>query len=146
MYEFTQPIEMRFNELIAGTRGDLAIKVYGDDYQILEELGTQISQILKTIPGSEDVRITQAEGLPTLNVKINKRGDQSLGTARKRGSGCRCHWSGWQQGGTVFEGDRRFDMFVRLPQDLRNNLSALEMLPVLLPERKGGTFLLLMFL
>ena len=62
LFEFTQPIEMRFNELIAGTKGDVAIKIYGDDYTLLENIGSQISQVLRKIPGSEDLTVTQAEG------------------------------------------------------------------------------------
>jgi cobalt-zinc-cadmium resistance protein CzcA len=138
MYEFTQPIEMRFNELIAGTRGDLALKVYGDDYSVLERLGTQISQILKKIPGSEDVRVTQADGLPTLNVEVNKEATSRLGLRGKDVLEVISTAVGGHKVGTVFEGDRRFDILVRLPQGLRSNLAELEMLPVVLPEVKKG--------
>jgi len=138
MYEFTQPIEMRFNELIAGTRGDLAIKVYGDDYAMLESLGMQISQILKKIPGSEDVSVTQADGLPTLNVEIKKEAVSRLGLRGKDVLEVVSTALGGNKVGSVFEGDKRFDIFVRLPQDLRHNLAALETLPIVLPDKERG--------
>lgn len=138
-YEFTQPIEMRFNELIAGTRGDLAIKVYGDDYVALEKLGTQISQILAKISGSEDIRSTQAEGQPTLDIQVKKEAVSRLGLRGKDVFEVVSAAIGGSPAGTVFEGDRRFDIFIRLPQEMRHNIALLETLPIALPREKGGT-------
>lgn len=136
IYEFTQPIEMRFNELIAGTRGDVAIKVYGDDYAVLERLGNQISQVLKTIPGADDISVTQAEGQPTLDVEINQDAMSRLGLRGKDILDVISTAVGGSKAGTVFEGDRRFDIFIRLPQSLRHDISALERLPVVLPLKE----------
>ncbi len=138
-YEFTQPIEMRFNELIAGTRGDLAIKVYGDDYVALEKLGTQISQILAKISGSEDIRSTQAEGQPTLDIQVKKEAVSRLGLRGKDVFEVVSAAIGGSPAGTVFEGDRRFDIFIRLPQEMRHNIALIETLPIALPREKGGT-------
>jgi cobalt-zinc-cadmium resistance protein CzcA len=138
LYEFTQPIEMRFNELIAGTRGDLAIKLYGDDYGILEKVGGEISQTLRKIPGSEDVSVTQADGQPTLEVTLNSETMGRLGLRGKDIMDVVSTAIGGSRVGTLFEGDRRFDIFVRLPQAMRHDLAALDMLPVVLPDRERG--------
>ena len=132
LYEFTQPIEMRFNELIAGTRGDLAIKIYGDDYKVLEKLGTHITQVVSTIAGSEDLRATQAEGQPTLDIGINNEALSRLGLSGKDVFDVISTAIGGKEAGTVFEGDRRFDIVIRLPQVLRHDMASLESLPVVL--------------
>ncbi len=136
LYEFTQPIEMRFNELIAGTRGDLAIKVYGDDYNTLERLGTQVTQVLRKIPGSEDISATQAQGQPTLDFAINRDALSRLGLHSHDVFDVISTAIGGSPAGTIFEGDRRFDLVVRLPQHLRHDIETLEALPVLLPNRE----------
>lgn len=133
LYEFTQPIEMRFNELIAGTRGDLAIKIYGDDYTVLEKLGTRISHVVSSIPGAVDLRATQAEGQPTLNIGINNEAMSRLGLNGDDVFDVISTAIGGKQAGTIFEGDRRFDIVIRLPQNLRHDFAALETLPVVLP-------------
>ncbi len=140
IYEFTQPIEMRFNELIAGTRGDLAIKIYGDDYAVLETIGNAISQSVRKIQGSEDVSVTQADGQPTLNIEINKVAISRLGLKTKDVLNVVSTAIGGSRVGTLFEGDRRFDIFVRLPQNLRHDISALETLPVVLPHSQKFSY------
>ncbi len=139
IYEFTQPIEMRFNELIAGTRGDLAIKIYGDDYAILEKVGSQISHILRTIPGAEDISATQAEGMPTFDISIDRESASRLGLRIKDIFDLVTTAIGGTRAGTLFEGDRRFDIFVRLPEAMRHDLTTLENLPVLLPDEHRGS-------
>ncbi len=133
LYEFTQPIEMRFNELIAGTRGDLAIKVYGDDYTVLEKLGSRISSIVSAIPGAEDLSATQADGQPTLAIEINNEAMSRLGLNGTDVFDVISTAIGGKKVGTIFEGDRRFDIVIRLPQHLRHDLTTLETLPVILP-------------
>ncbi len=139
LYEFTQPIEMRFNELIAGTRGDLAIKIYGDDYVKLEKIGNQVAHLLKHIPGSEDVSGTQAQGQPTLDFAINREAISRLGLHGDDVFDVVSTAIGGRTVGTIFEGDRRYDVLIRLPQELRHNVGAIEALPVILHER-GGSF------
>jgi heavy metal efflux system protein len=134
LYEFTQPIEMRFNELIAGTRGDLAIKVYGDDYRVLEKMGSQILQVVSGIQGAEDLRATQAEGQPSLDIGINHETLSRLGLTGNAVFDVVSTAIGGKRVGTIFEGDRRFDIVIRLPQDLRHNINALATLPVVLPS------------
>lgn len=141
IYEFTQPIEMRFNELIAGSRGDLAIKIYGDDYTILEKIGNQVMHVVKKIPGAEDISSTQAEGMPSLEITIDKNNASRLGLRGKDIFNVLETAIGGTKAGTLFEGDRRFDIFVRLPDSLRNNLEALANLPIILPhEKKNHSF------
>lgn len=133
-YEFTQPIQMRFNELISGVRSDLAIKVYGDDMDTLMEIGTRIDAVLNTVPGAADVQLEQTTGLPMTTVTprrevlyrygINVADVQELvGMAL-----------GGQVAGQVFEGDARFDLVVRLPEQLRSDPATLANLPVPLPD------------
>jgi cobalt-zinc-cadmium resistance protein CzcA len=132
-YEFTQPIQMRFNELLAGVRGDLAIKVFGDEFEPLLRNAGQIANVLKTTRGATDIKVEQASGLSVLDITVNKaeiarRGlslaavQEVIGTA-----------IGGRTAGAVFEGDRSFDIVVRLPEDIRGDLDALKNLPVSLP-------------
>lgn len=132
-YEFTQPIQMRFNELIAGVRGDLAIKIFGDEFEPLLQSANQVAAILRTTEGAVDVKVEQASGLSVLDIAVDKaeiarRGlslasvQEVIGTA-----------IGGRDAGMVFEGDRRFNIVVRLPEDVRNDLDALKNLPVSLP-------------
>jgi cobalt-zinc-cadmium resistance protein CzcA len=137
LYEFTQPIEMRFNELIAGTRGDLAIKIYGDDYISLEKIGSHVAQILRTISGAEDIQTTQAEGQPTIDFEISHEAISRLGLKTGDIYDVISHAIGGDRVGTVFEGDRRFDIFIRLSSDLRHDLSTIETLPIVLPDRQN---------
>ncbi len=135
-FEFTQPIEMRFNELIAGAKGDLVIRIYGDDYALLDKIGTQMTQTLKKIPGSEDVTATQAEGQPTLTIEIKNEAISRLGLHGKDVFDVVAAAIGGNKVGTLFEGDRRFDVFIRLPQELRHDIAVLETLPIVLPGRE----------
>jgi cobalt-zinc-cadmium resistance protein CzcA len=136
-YEFTQPIEMRFNELISGVRADVAVKVYGDDLDTLLALGGEIEATLSEVPGGADVTLEQMTGLPMLTV-LPRRAvlarygldiadvQDVVGTA-----------IGGKAVGEIFEGDQRFDLVIRLPEQLRNDPAALESLPVPLP---GGGY------
>lgn len=140
-YEFTQPIQMRFNELIGGTRGDLAVKIYGDDYVTLEKVGQQISHILQQIPGSEDIKESQAQGQPTLDIQINKEAISRLGLTESDVLEAAATAIGGSNAGVVFEGDRRFELMVRLPEHLRSDLKTLERLPILLPNHQRNHLL-----
>jgi cobalt-zinc-cadmium resistance protein CzcA len=136
-YEFTQPIEMRMNELIAGVRSDVAVKVFGDDLETLRELGERIAAILEGVPGAADVKAEQIAGLPMLEIDIDRDALARYGLSQDEVHAVVRTAIGGSVGAQVFEGDRRFDVVVRLPETLRTDLAALERLPILLPEHVG---------
>jgi cobalt-zinc-cadmium resistance protein CzcA len=136
-YEFTQPIEMRFNELIAGVRSDVAVKIFGDDLAALLETGEAIAQVLENIPGAADVKAEQISGLPMLEIAIDRAALARFGLSQEEVQEVVRTAIGGSVAGQLFEGDRRFDIVVRLPENLRANLDALERLPILLPEHSG---------
>ena len=133
-YEFTQPIQMRFNELIAGVRGDIAIKVFGEEFGPMLRAANQIASILRSTKGAEDVRVEQATGLPFLKIKIDKAGIARLGLSISAVQDAIGAAIGGLEAGVVFEGDRRFPIIVRLNDKVRENLEALKHLPVELPS------------
>lgn len=133
-YEFTQPIEMRFNELIAGVRSDVAVKLYGDNFEQLQITAEQIARLLKTIKGAADVKVAQTAGLPVLEIKIKREAAKRLGLNVSDILGAVSKAVGGDKAGILFEGDRRFDIIVRLPPYVRENPIALGNLPILLPH------------
>jgi cobalt-zinc-cadmium resistance protein CzcA len=137
-YEFTQPIQMRFNELISGVRSDVAVKVFGDDMDTLNETAGQISKVLADVPGAEDVKVEQTTGLPMLSVQIDREKAARLGLNVADIQDTLATALGGTEAGAVFEGDRRFDILVRLPERLRGDLDALGQLPIRLPGGASG--------
>jgi cobalt-zinc-cadmium resistance protein CzcA len=135
-YEFLQPIQMRFNELIAGVRAELAVKVFGDDFDTLVEVGKQIGGVVSGVRGSADVAIEQATGLPVLTITPNREAMARLGLNVSDLQDFVATATGGASAGTFYEGDRRADIVVRLPDALRANSEMLRGLPVPLPE--GG--------
>ena len=133
-YEFTQPIQMRFNELIAGVRSDLAVKVYGDDLDTLVELSEQIEAVVASVPGAADVRTEQATGLPMLTVIPDRERLRYYGLDIATVQEALRIAIGGESVSQVFEGDKRFDLVVRLPEDLRTDIEALKRLPIRIPE------------
>jgi len=133
-YEFTQPIQMRFNELISGVRSDVAVKVYGDDLDVMTGVGKQIEATLETIAGAADVKIEQTTGLPMLTVHLDREAIARYGLAVAEVQEIVSTALGGTTVGQVFEGDRRFDLVVRLPEKLRTDLDALGELPIPLPR------------
>jgi cobalt-zinc-cadmium resistance protein CzcA len=133
-YEFTQPIQMRFNELIAGVRSDVAVKVFGDDFAAMQASAQAIAQVLQEIRGAADVKVEQTEGLPALTVQIDRQAIARYGLSVADVQDVVAAAVGGREAGQVFEGDRRFDLVVRLPDELRRDLAALEDLPVPLPR------------
>ena len=87
-YEFTQPIQMRFNELIAGVRSDVAVKVYGDDFDAMQTTAAAIAQVLQSVPGAADVKVEQTSGLPVLSVLIDRAAIARYGLERGGRAGC----------------------------------------------------------
>ncbi len=134
-YEFTQPIQMRFNELIAGVRSDLAVKVFGDDLGQLLEVGEEIAAVLGGIQGAADVKVEQVTGLPLMSVHLKRDVMARLGLTTADVQEVVSVAMGGRECGQVFEGDRRFDIVVRLPEHLRSDVDALKRLPVPLPAR-----------
>lgn len=134
-YEFTQPIQMRFNELIAGVRGDVAIKVYGDDFDAMRRTAEGILAVLQGIRGAADTKIEQTTGLPVLTVDIDRDAVARYGLSMADVQDVVAAAMGGREAGLVFEGDRRFDLVVRLPEALRGKLETLETLPIPLPSR-----------
>lgn len=133
-YEFTQPIQMRFNELIAGVRSDVAVKVYGDDFDAMNKIAMQISGILRTIPGAADVKVEQTTGLPVLDFKIKRDRMARLGLNVNDVLNIISIAIGGREAGVVFEGDRKYDIIIKLPEGLRGNLALLENLPIFLKK------------
>ncbi|MGD2075748.1 MAG: CusA/CzcA family heavy metal efflux RND transporter [Gammaproteobacteria bacterium] len=129
-YEFTQPIQMRFNELISGVRSDLAVKVYGDDLDTLKGLAERIERVVATVPGAADVRSEQITGLPMLSVTPDREHLAYYGLDVAAVQNALRIATGGETVGQVFEGDRRFDIVVRLPERLRTDLDALARLPI----------------
>jgi cobalt-zinc-cadmium resistance protein CzcA len=138
-YEFIQPIQMRFNELIAGVRSDVAVKVFGDDRDVLAELGDRIESVLSSVSGAADTKVEQTTGLPLLTIQL-KRGEMArLGLNVKDVQDLVEVAFGGKVAGQVFEGDRRFDIVVRLPERLRVNPDEMGRLPVPLPLERIAT-------
>ena len=137
-YEFTQPIEMRFNELIAGVRSDLAVKVFGDDLDVMLVQARRIARILNEIPGAADVKAEQVTGLPLMTVDIDRTAIARYGLDVADVQDVVAIAIGGKSAGSLWEGDRRFDLVVRLPEDARLDLHALEFLPVPLPRQDAG--------
>ena len=137
-YEFTQPVQMRMNELIAGVRADVAIKLFGDDLDQLLESGKAIETVVKGIDGAEDVKLEQVTGLPVLSVTPKREMLARYGVSVTAVQDAVATATGGRKAGEVFEGDRRFDIVVRLPEINRTNLDALGQLPIGLPGEGAG--------
>jgi len=133
-YEFTQPIQMRFNELISGVRSDVAVKLYGDDFAVMEKTGASIMQVLQGIEGAADTKVEQTSGLPFLEIKLDRPAIARYGLNVSDVLDVLTIAVGGREAGLVFQGDRRFDILVRLPDSLRQDLAVIENLPILLPE------------
>ncbi len=129
-YEFTQPIEMRFNELISGVRSDLGIKLYGDDLAVLETQAQKVLQVLNQVPGVADAKAEVLSGQPMLVVKPKRVALAQYGVSLETVQAAVTTAIGGQQVGFIYQGDRRFNLVVRLPESLRNNPQKLAQLPV----------------
>jgi cobalt-zinc-cadmium resistance protein CzcA len=132
-YEFTQPIQMRFNELLSGVRSDVAVKVFGDNMDTMNATASAIAQVLEKVAGGADVKVEQTTGLPMLTIQIDREKSARLGINVSDVQEVIGTAIGGREAGTVFEGDRRFDIVVRLPDKLRTDLEAIKRLPIRLP-------------
>ena len=136
-YEFIQPVQMRFNELIAGVRSEVAVKIYGDDLDTLVDIGGQVETLLQSVEGNADVQSEQVIGLPMLTVTPNRASLARYGMNVADVQRTLSTFIGGTTAGQIFEGDRRFDIVVRLLDDRRENIDAIGRLPVVLPDRTG---------
>ncbi len=129
-YEFSQPIQLRFNELISGVRSDLGIKIYGDDLDILVNAAQSVASVVSTIPGSADVNVEQVTGLPILSIIPDRKRLQRYGLNVMDVQNTVQVALGGRKVGQIFEGDRRFDLIVRLPDLLRKDIDEIKRLPI----------------
>lgn len=132
-YEFSQPIQLRFNELISGVRADLGIKVFGDDLEQLLSSAQAIQSVVQGIDGAADVRVEQVSGLPVLSVIPDRSALARYGLNVQAVQDLVATAVGGTSAGLIFDGDRRFELVVRLPERLRQDTAVLERLPLLLP-------------
>ncbi|MBA1245847.1 MULTISPECIES: efflux RND transporter permease subunit [Pseudomonas] len=136
-YEMSQPIQLRFNELISGVRSDVGVKVFGDDMAVLNQTANQIAATLQKVEGASEVKVEQTSGLPVLTINVDRekaaRFGLNIGTVQDAISIA----VGGRQAGTLYEGDRRFDITVRLPEELRTDVSTLSQLLIPLPTQTG---------
>ena len=132
-YDFSQPIQLRFNELISGVRSDVAVKIFGDDLDTLHRLADETAAVLQRVPGSSEVKVEQTTGLPVLTVRIDRQKAARYGLNMTDVQDVVAGAIGGTTAGTLFEGDRRFDIVVRLPESLRTDLEAMKRLPIAMP-------------
>ncbi len=132
-YEISQPIQLRFNELISGVRSDVGVKIFGDDLDVLAQVAGQVQSVLQTVQGAADVKTEQVSGLPVLTVKLDRQALARYGISVADVQNLVEIAVGGKTAGLVFEGDRRFDLVVRLPENLRSNVEAIKALPIPLP-------------
>jgi len=136
-YEFSQPIQLRFNELISGVRSDVAVKVFGDDNDVLNDTANKVAAALQKVPGATEVKVEQTTGLPMLSVNIDRAKATRYGLNMTDVQEAVATAVGGREAGTFFQGDRRFDILVRLPDDVRQDVEALKRLPIPLPKAGG---------
>jgi cobalt-zinc-cadmium resistance protein CzcA len=129
-YEFTQPIQMRFNELLAGVRSDVAVKVFGDDLDALVPVAERIASVVRGVPGAADVRVEQVEGAPVLDLAVDRMTAARYGLTVADVQDVLAIAVGGRTAGHIFEGDRRFDVVVRMPEEVRSDVHDLQHLPI----------------
>lgn len=132
-YELSQPIQLRFNELISGVRSDVAVKVFGDDMDALNSTANKIAASLKAVPGSSEVKVEQTSGLPVLTINIDREKAARYGLNIADVQNSIAIAVGGRQAGTLYEGDRRFDMVVRLPETVRTDVAGMSSLLIPVP-------------
>lgn len=136
-YAFSQPIQLRFAELIAGVKADIGIKVFGEDLALLKRKAGEIAQVVRDIPGAQDVEIEQVDDVPVLEIQIDRQAIARLGVNVSDIQDWIATGLGGSAVGQIIEGDKRFDLTVRLPESTRTDEEALERLPITIPA--GGT-------
>lgn len=138
LYEMSQPIQLRFNELIAGVRGDVAIKLYGDDLDKMSATADQMVRTLQKIPGASSVKADQVGGAPVLDVQFDRAAIARYGLTVQEVADTVAAAMGGRESGLLFEGDRRFEIAVRIPETTRMSIEQVANLPVMLPQQGSG--------
>ncbi|MBR0965628.1 CusA/CzcA family heavy metal efflux RND transporter [Bradyrhizobium diazoefficiens] len=138
-YGFSQPIQQRMNELISGVRSDVAVKIFGDNLDELIQAASRVQTVLQKVEGAADVKAEQAAGLPVLTVLLNRQALSRYGINVADVQNLVEMAVGGKNAGRLFEGDRRFDIVVRLPEHLRSDIDAIRSLPVPLPPIENQT-------
>lgn len=136
-YELSQPIQLRFNELISGVRSDVAVKVFGDDMTVLNKTANEIATALQGLSGASEVKVEQTSGLPVLTINIDRDKAARFGLNVGDVQDTIAVAVGGRQAGTLYEGDRRFDMVVRLSDQLRTDIDGLSRLLIPIPATAG---------
>lgn len=136
--EFSQPIQLRFNELLSGVRSDVAVKVFGDDNAVLDATAARIAAVLAKVRGATEVKVEQTTGLPMLSIDIDRAQASRYGLNMSDVQDAVGIAIGGREAGTFFEGDRRFGILVRMPDDVREDIEALQRLPIPLPRPAGA--------
>ncbi|MFK9006068.1 CusA/CzcA family heavy metal efflux RND transporter [Pseudomonas pergaminensis] len=137
-YELSQPIQLRFNELISGVRSDVAVKVFGDDMDVLNKTAGEIAETLQKLSGASEVKVEQTSGLPVLTINIDRDKAARFGLNVGDVQDTIAVAVGGRQAGTLYEGDRRFDMVVRLSDALRTDIDGLSRLLIPVPGNASG--------
>lgn len=137
-YELSQPIQLRFNELVSGVRSDVAVKVFGDDMNVLNQTAAKIAATLQKVPGASEVKVEQTTGLPVLTINIDRDKAARYGLNVADVQDAIAIALGGRQAGTLYEGDRRFDMVVRLSEQLRTDVDGLSSLLIPVPASAGN--------
>ncbi len=137
-FEFSQPIRMRFNHLLSGVLSDVAVKVFGDDMDVLRRNAEDAAELVRKIPGASHVKVEQVSGLPILTVQLKRSEMARYGLNVSEEQDIVEVAVGGKSAGQVFEGDRRFSIVVRLPEKLRSDIEALKRLPIPLPRPTTG--------
>ncbi len=129
-FEFTQPIEMRFNELISGTRSDIAVKIYGENLNLLHQTAMKIKAKIDNIPGAADVIVEKTEGLPQLNITVKRDKLAKYGIPVDRVNEILSIAMGGLPAGEVFEGEKRFDLTAKFDREQMSDINAIKNIPV----------------
>jgi len=137
-YEFSQPIQLRFNELISGVRSDVAVKLFGDDNAVLDATAQRIAQVLQTVSGATEVKVEQTTGLPVLTVEVDRSRAARYGLNMIDVQDTVAIAVGGRDAGVFYQGDRRFNIGVRLPEGIRADVEALRRLPIPLPRNAAA--------
>ncbi|QVI85541.1 CusA/CzcA family heavy metal efflux RND transporter [Pseudomonas viridiflava] len=137
-YELSQPIQLRFNELVSGVRSDVAVKVFGDDMNVLNQTAAKIAAAMQKVPGASEVKVEQTTGLPVLTINIDRDKAARYGLNVADVQDAIATALGGRQAGTLYEGDRRFDMVVRLSEQLRTDVAGLSSLLIPVPASAGS--------
>lgn len=136
-YGFSQPIQMRFSELVSGVKADIGIKVFGEDMEVLSKRADEIKAIVEKVPGAQDVSVEQVEGIPVLEIQVDRQAIARVGVNVSDIQDWVTTALGGQPLGQIIEGDKRFDLTVRLPEAIRTDVERLKTLPIATPN--GGS-------